>query len=186
MELGKTAYVVLGMLSLGKRTGYDIKSLVDVSTRFFWAASYGQIYPELKRLEDLRLVKSREVPQGGRRRVEYALTAAGRKALREWLLSDADPVMELRHAGLLRFFLADALPVEQRVELLRNLRADHERGVEAMRQIEPGARAGAEKHGHDHPLLTLEWGIAYQDFVINWCSETERRIIEQTASGQRS
>ena len=37
------------MLSLGKRTGYEIKSLGDVSTRFFWAASYGQIYPELRR-----------------------------------------------------------------------------------------------------------------------------------------
>ena len=46
-ELGKTAYVILGMLELGRRTGYEIKSLVDVSTRFFWAASYGQIYPEL-------------------------------------------------------------------------------------------------------------------------------------------
>ena len=52
MELSKTAYVILGMLRLGKRTGYEIKSRVDVSTRFFWAASYGQIYPELKRLED--------------------------------------------------------------------------------------------------------------------------------------
>src|SRR4051812_24633320 len=50
--LSKTAYVILGMLRLDRRTGYEIKSLVDVSTRFFWAASYGQIYPELARLED--------------------------------------------------------------------------------------------------------------------------------------
>ena len=37
------------MIRNGRRTGYEIKQLVDVSTRFFWAASYGQIYPELKR-----------------------------------------------------------------------------------------------------------------------------------------
>ena len=43
MELSPTAYVILGMLRLGKRTGYDMKQLVDRSTRFFWAASYGQI-----------------------------------------------------------------------------------------------------------------------------------------------
>ena len=47
------------MLKLGRRTGYEIKSLVDVSTRFFWAASYGQIYPELARLEELGLVTGR-------------------------------------------------------------------------------------------------------------------------------
>ena len=57
MELSKTAYVILGMLTLGRRTGYEIKALVDVSTRFFWAASYGQIYPELKRLEAAGLIE---------------------------------------------------------------------------------------------------------------------------------
>src|SRR5436305_889592 len=33
--------VVLGLLSLGPRSGYDIKTVVDRSTRFFWAASCG-------------------------------------------------------------------------------------------------------------------------------------------------
>jgi len=51
MDLTPTAYVVLGMIRLGKTNGYEIKQLVDQSTRLFWAASYGQIYPELKRLE---------------------------------------------------------------------------------------------------------------------------------------
>jgi DNA-binding PadR family transcriptional regulator len=50
MELTHTAYVVLGMLRHEPRSGYEIKTVVDKSTRFFWAASYGQIYPELKRL----------------------------------------------------------------------------------------------------------------------------------------
>ena len=65
-ELGKTAYVILGMLKLGRRTGYEIKALVDVSTRFFWAASYGQIYPELARLEKLGSSRARSTaPMGG-------------------------------------------------------------------------------------------------------------------------
>ena len=52
MELSATAKVILGMLAARPRSGYEIKQLVDNSARFFWAASYGQIYPELKRLED--------------------------------------------------------------------------------------------------------------------------------------
>lgn len=43
MELSPTAYVILGMVSREPRSGYEIKALVDDSTRFFWAASYGQI-----------------------------------------------------------------------------------------------------------------------------------------------
>src|SRR5256885_16262574 len=67
-DLTPTGRVILGMLRLGKRTGYEIKQIVDVSTRFFWAASYGQIYPELKRLEERGLVGSRSEPTGGRAR----------------------------------------------------------------------------------------------------------------------
>ena len=49
MELSATGKVILGMLAARPRSGYEIKQLVDSSARFFWAASYGQIYPELKR-----------------------------------------------------------------------------------------------------------------------------------------
>ena len=55
MDLNPTAYVILGMLRNEARSGYEIKRMVDRSTRFFWAASYGQIYPELRRLEDAGL-----------------------------------------------------------------------------------------------------------------------------------
>ena len=51
--------VILGLLSIGPRSGYDIKAVVDRSTRFFWAASYGQIYPELRRLEQRRADRGR-------------------------------------------------------------------------------------------------------------------------------
>ena len=35
--------VILGLLSYAPMSGYDMKQAVDRSTRFFWAASYGQI-----------------------------------------------------------------------------------------------------------------------------------------------
>ena len=57
--------VVLGLLAHGPRSGYDIKAAVDRSTRFFWAASYGQIYPELRRLEREGLVEGEHAPRGG-------------------------------------------------------------------------------------------------------------------------
>ena len=73
------------MLEAEPRSGYEIKAQVEDSTRFFWAASYGQIYPELKRLESAGLIEGTELPQGGRKRNIYELTAAGRSELRSWL-----------------------------------------------------------------------------------------------------
>ena len=45
MELGPTAYVILGILHLGAHSGYDIKQLADFSTRHFWATRCG-VVPE--------------------------------------------------------------------------------------------------------------------------------------------
>jgi DNA-binding PadR family transcriptional regulator len=81
MELSPTAYVVLGMLSLGPKSGYEIKALVDKSTRFFWAASYGQIYPELKRLAEAGLVAAPTPRRAGRRRHRLRADREGRRAL---------------------------------------------------------------------------------------------------------
>src|SRR5436190_16003641 len=100
--LTPTGRVILGMIAFGRRTGYDIKQLVDKSTRHFWAASYGQIYPELKRLEERGLIRGRSEPSGGRARTVYELTDAGRTALLAWLASDAEPLYELRDEGMLK------------------------------------------------------------------------------------
>src|ERR1700745_1136680 len=88
VQLSPTGRVILGMIAFGKRTGYDIKTFVDKTTRYFWAASYGQIDPELKRLEDQALVQGRHEPSGGRARTVYELTEAGTAALERWLESD--------------------------------------------------------------------------------------------------
>src|SRR5436190_9562491 len=126
MNLSPTAYVILGMVRLGRATGYEIKQLVDVSTRFFWAASYGQIYPELKRLEEMGLIEGTDASTGGRRRRTYSLSAAGEEALHDWLVSSSDLVYEVRDEGLLRFFFADVMTNAEAIDLLRRMRSRHQ------------------------------------------------------------
>jgi DNA-binding PadR family transcriptional regulator len=175
-QLGKTAYTILGMLRLGRRTGYEIKSLVDVSTRFFWAASYGQIYPELNRLEKLGLIVGERDDSDGRRRKAYELTEDGEHALHEWLASKDPLHFELRHEGVLKLFFADDLDPEERRELLRTIRAEHERVRDELRGIEPMAVEKRTEEGIDMPLLVLRWGIAYQDFIVDWCERIEKEV----------
>jgi DNA-binding PadR family transcriptional regulator len=177
MELSKTSYVILGMLRLGRRTGYEIKALVDVSTRFFWAASYGQIYPELARLEELGLVEGEEDRTNGRRRKAYDLTPAGERALHEWLTSDEPLHIELRHEGALKFFFSDALTPDEQLAQLRHIRQTHEQIAAELRAIEPADSEGKPPA----PLLTLEFGIAYQEFLADWCERAERRLAGKPA-----
>ena len=175
MELSKTAYVILGMLKLGNRTGYEIKAFVEKSVRFFWAASYGQIYPELSRLEELGLVRGELDRSDGRGRKAYELTPEGEVALHAWLTSDAPLHFELRHEGVLKFFFSDGLAVEEQLEQLRRMREEHERvrdQLQAMAPADPPADPG-------HPLMTLMWGIAYQESAIDWCRQLERRLSQQ-------
>jgi DNA-binding PadR family transcriptional regulator len=171
-ELSKTSYVILGMLKLGRRTGYEIKALVDVSTRFFWAASYGQIYPELARLEKRGLVQGEVDRSNGRRPKAYELTADGEQALHGWLTSDEPLHIELRHEGALKFFFSDALTRDEQLALVSRTRRTHERVAEQLRAIEPES----DEDKPAAPLMTLEFGIAYQEFLAGWCAEAERRL----------
>lgn len=173
-ELSPVGRVILGMIALGRRSGYDIKAFVDKTARYFWAASYGQIYPELKRLESQGLVSGRPEPSGGRARTVYELTEPGTAALQRWLASEDEPSYELRDEAMLRLFLSDSLP-ERRIEIVRAMRAREERALAHLRSIEPHANGGPAG-----PCLTLQLGIGLTEWTIKWCEETERRLATET------
>jgi PadR family transcriptional regulator AphA len=162
--------VVLGLLSIGPRSGYEIKAAVDRSTRFFWAASYGQIYPELRRLEADGLIEGEDAPNGGRPRRVYVLTAAGRAELETWLLG-TDATVELRDEQLLRLFFADNLPREDALRLLEARKRGHEHFLEVLRAID--ARPGTDPPFVD---LVLRWGIDFNEWGARWCSEQLERL----------
>jgi PadR family transcriptional regulator AphA len=178
-DLSPTARVILGFLRFGPRTGYDIKSVIEVSTRFFWGASYGQIYPELKRLERIGLVRSEHDPRGARKRTVYSLTRNGEKALEEWLTDRESWIFEYRDEWLLRLFFGDLLPHQ---ESLANVRAARAFFADAARhfraELEPRARAGAEE-GERFPLLAYEFGLEFLEFAADWYARVERRLTRQ-------
>jgi PadR family transcriptional regulator AphA len=172
MPASGVTYVILGALSLGPRSGYEIKQLVDRSTRFFWAASYGQIYPELRRLEADGLISGASEPRGERRRIVYQLTPDGREALRDWLL-DPESLIEIRDEGLLKLFFADVLEPSEALALLHSLRARREAALARLREVERQGKALG------FPALVLEFGIGLQEWMVEWCSAAERRLEQK-------
>ncbi len=185
-QLSPTARVILGFLRFGPRTGYEIKSSIEISTRFFWGASYGQIYPELKRLERVGLVASEPSPRGARKRTVYELTPRGRAAVEAWLTDRESWTFEYRDEWLLRLFFGDLLPPE---EALANVRAARAFFADTARKfrthIEPHAREGAAE-GEQFPLLAFEFGVEFLEWAERWYARTEQRLSRQARARRRS
>jgi PadR family transcriptional regulator AphA len=167
-----TARLVLGMIRLGRRTGYEIKQLVDVSARFFWTTSYGQIYPELKRLEADGLIRGEDAATNGRPRRAYELTPAGEAALDGWLRSGEPPLLEMRDEGLLKLFFSDSMSASERATLIRAMKARHDEVVAKLTSIEDMARA---KGGG--PEEVLRFGLAYHRFCSDLLEQMEREGV---------
>jgi DNA-binding PadR family transcriptional regulator len=172
MELSPTAYVILGLVRKEPRSGYEVKAVVDKSTRFFWAASYGQIYPELKRLAEAGLVLGADTPTGGRRRTVYEITADGEEELKAWLRQP--PVtFEMREEGLLKLFFAGALPRDEAIEILRAMRA-HREAVNAQLRAMKDEKADSDD---PFPLIVLSGGIEFTKWFAGWCERMEAQLL---------
>ncbi len=185
MDLSPTAYVILGMVSREPRSGYEIKAIVDDTTRFFWAASYGQIYPELKRLSEAGLVEGVDAPRGERKRTVYAITAAGETELKAWL-SEPPETAEMREEGLLKLFFSGVLPPEKAAATLRAMR-EHRAGVAArLRAMEPKAAAKLEEMDDPYPLMVLQGGVEFNEWFADWCERMEARLLGSADDGRSS
>lgn len=181
--LSPTAYVILGFVRKEPRSGYEIKALVDNSTRFFWAASYGQIYPELKRLAEGGLIVGKEQPTGGRRRTVYEITADGEEELRAWL-RERPQTFEMRDEGLLKLFFADALPREEALEILRAMREQRLAINERLRAIKELKLSGELED--PFPLIVLEGGLEFTEWFADWCERMEAQILESALEERSS
>jgi DNA-binding PadR family transcriptional regulator len=161
--LTPTGRVILGIVGVaGPHSGYEIKQLVDSSARFFWAVSYGQLYPELKRLEQAGLVAPTDAPTGGRARVRWSITPAGRRALHDWMTAQDDGgTFEMRDEGLLRLFFLGGLPEAERAAVLERIVARHRATVAQLEAIRPLAASAPD----EYPSAVLECGIDYHAWM---------------------
>ncbi len=111
-------YGLLGLLAVRSWTGYELTQQVRRSLRFVWATSEGHLYREQRHLVALGWATVSDEPAGQRTRKRYAITDAGRQALKEWLgTTPEEPHVQIE--GVLRTFLADQGSPEDLVAALR-------------------------------------------------------------------
>jgi PadR family transcriptional regulator, regulatory protein AphA len=174
MEASAVTWAILGLIRQRPMSGYDLKRAVDRTIRHFWAASYGQIYPELRRLDDAGWIEGADAANGGRSRRLYRLTDAGRVALEDWLHGHETRI-ELRDESLLRLFFADALPPEEALGLLAARREGYRMMLGYLRGLDDGT-------GPDPPFVDVvyRWGLDHCEWGIEWCDRQERRLRQSS------
>ncbi len=165
-----TAEALLGMLSLGPMSGYELKQRIAFSIGNFWSESFGQIYPTLKRLEAEALVHAEEGGRAGS--TVYRLTPAGFERIEHWLESPARPQVP-RNELLLKLFFGNLAPVQLSRERVLAAREEHLATRKRFAQAEVWLkRSRTGEQGLPFWLITLSHGRHRVEALIAWCDET--------------
>jgi PadR family transcriptional regulator, regulatory protein AphA len=105
--LSTTSYAILGLLSLRPWSTYELAEQMDRALGAFWPRARSKLYEEPKKLVAHGLATATAASTGNRRRTVYAITPAGRRALRGWMAKPgAGPVLEFEQ--LVHVFFAEA------------------------------------------------------------------------------
>ena len=100
-------HAILGFLSTTPASGYTLGRKFADGAGAMWEALPSQIYPELKRLDDLGWIEGDIDESDQLKRRVYKLTKAGRAALQEWVESEEAEHPPERDAELVRFLFLD-------------------------------------------------------------------------------
>ncbi|HXR39659.1 MAG TPA: PadR family transcriptional regulator [Terracidiphilus sp.] len=178
--------VLLGLLAIESMSGYDLGLSIRASVGHIWNESYGQIYPNLKKMVPDGLVTARKERQKGKPdRTIYSITHKGRERLAKWLAVPPQPEIA-RNELLLKLFFGAQVParvligyVERMVEgegaVLREL-TRIEREEIAQNQHYPGA---------PYWKMAVRFGQMELKAHLRWAEETLAEL-NKIARNQRS
>ena len=162
----------LGVLSLGEATGYEIKKVLESRFSHFYDASFGSIYPALKKLTDDGLVSCTPKPQNGcPGKKVYCITPSGRFAFANELLSEPAPD-RVRSEFLVVMTFSELLPPHALERLFDARLADYRERIAGLEECERGemTEGGAFVHG---------FGLAIYRAAAEFIENNRHRVVAQ-------
>lgn len=167
------SYPLLGLLSLGPQTGYDLRKTAEATLGAFWHEGFAQVYASLDYFEAQGLARVAEAEPGPRRRRVYALTPEGDRVFQDWLERPVEAHDLRRHELLVKVFFGRRLAPDVLGGHLAAYEAAQgawRRGLEAL-----AARLGDENIGNPDLafwLATVEHGACLGRALEAWSQRT--------------
>jgi len=186
MKNNKSRYAILGALTWGPQSGYDIRKNIETSVGNFWSEGYGQIYPLLKELVAEALVtRAVEAQKGKPDRHVYTLTKSGLDQLRQWLQEPAE-MQTGRIEILLKLFFGRQIAMTYNLEQVRHFQNSQRFLLDKYEVIERELQAS---HPTDpnlpYWLITLRYGKHITRALLLWAEETSIELDALTDETHR-
>lgn len=172
-------YIILGFLMHCEMSGYDLKQWMTTSTSYFFDASFGSIYPALKRLEEKGLINSREIVEGSKYKKMYSINENGKAVFMSWL---EEPIVfaKARQDHLVKIFFYELLPKEKTIPNLKALIKEIE---PVLKQLSDAKDKVAKEYNINqfyYRYSTMVYGTKYYQFVIQWCNNLINKIEDKS------
>lgn len=172
-RISSSTQALLGLLTIEPMSGYDLGQNVRASVGHIWSESYGQIYPNLKKLTAAGFVSSKTEKKKGRpdRRI-FSITQKGRDQLIEWLNAPPQPEIP-RNEMLLKLFFGSQIPASVLIAYVQRMVLEHRALLEKFTSIEHEGIAG-HKHRPEAPFwrMTARYGQLEMEAHLRWAEET--------------
>ncbi len=162
--------VILGFLCEKPMSGYDIKQMMEKSVSYFFDATFGAIYPALRKMEKEGLVEKQVIQQEGKPNKNlFVITESGREQFQKYLNSPINPTVT-RSDILIRLFFGK-LSTKENVQIwLEEERQKNEEMYESLEKV------SSEFPNMDkHQRLVLEYGIRLSKMVMELIDEELNR-----------
>ena len=155
-----TSYGLLGLLDAQPRHGYDLKLAFDRVLSPQRPLPFGQVYATLARLErDGRVAIDGVERVDGPDRKRYAITPAGREAVRKWLREPLRPEPHLQADLYVKVALAIllGLPLDDLLDAQRRAHLERMRQLTTLRHKAPLPTALLADYATFHLEADLRW-----------------------------
>ncbi|ASJ55034.1 transcriptional regulator [Brevibacillus formosus] len=169
--------IILGFLSYGEMSGYDIKQAFTNSIGFFYDASFGAIYPALRKLEEEGFVTKQEIIQSGKpNKILYRITEAGKQSFRQEIQTPILPPV-LRSDMLVKIFFGKSRTIEEQKDLLEGC-------LDTQRQLLQQSKASYKKlevNFDEYQRFCWEYTIHHLESTISFMEQKMTSLLKQPA-----
>ncbi|WP_294143534.1 PadR family transcriptional regulator [uncultured Clostridium sp.] len=171
---------LLGLLSYGSMTGYELDKTFKDSLFLFWKAQTSQIYRELNGMEQSGWLTSEIVYQTDKPNKKlYSLTESGRKELHAWLSeNNLDNEFQTRSTFLMKLFFSGEKNSGDNIEMLKEYKVRCLEELDALKTV-----GGSIEHYSQFTSQNREpvyWGLTarFGELHIKACLEFAEEAIK--------
>jgi DNA-binding PadR family transcriptional regulator len=166
--------VILGFIYEEPMSGYDIKQMMEHSVSYFFDASFGAIYPALRKMEKEGLVEKQVIQQDGKPNKNlFVITESGKEQFQQYLNSPINPTIT-RSDILIRIFFGRFTTKEKVQRWLEEEREKSQAMFDNLNRI-----AEMYPEMEQHKRFTLEFGIRQAEMILGMVAEELKKLNEQ-------